>query len=81
MLELTESCGLDKSIVDSILLSLSVLNKEIEKYSPSLDVLVSLDWVRDSFVLSVFESAELTVAEEDELMEVRNNRRLKLKET
>jgi hypothetical protein len=39
----------------------------------------SLDRVRDPFVLSVFESAELTAAEADELMEIRNDRRLKLK--
>jgi hypothetical protein len=29
-------------------------------------------------VLSAFESAELTIAEEDELMEIRNDRRLEL---
>jgi hypothetical protein len=34
--------------------------------------------VRDPFVLSAFESAELAVAE-DELTEIRNNRSLKLK--
>jgi hypothetical protein len=37
-----------------------------------------MDWVKDLFVLSAFESAELTVAE-DELMEIRKDRRLKLK--
>jgi hypothetical protein len=30
--------------------------------------------MRDPFVLSAVESAELTVAEEDELKEIRNNR-------
>jgi hypothetical protein len=43
----------------------------------SLDVSY-FDLVRDPFALSAFESAELTDAE-DELTEVRNNRRLKLK--
>jgi hypothetical protein len=38
-----------------------------------------LDWVRDRFVLNAFESAEFSVAEEDELTEIRNDRRLKLK--
>jgi hypothetical protein len=38
-----------------------------------------VDWVKDPFVLSVFESAELIVAEEDELTEIRKDRRLKLK--
>jgi hypothetical protein len=53
----------------------------IEKYFPSPDVFVfSLDWARDPFVFSVFESAELTVAE-DELTEIRDNRRLKMKDT
>jgi hypothetical protein len=45
-------------------------------YFPSLDV-SSLDW--DPFVLNAFESAELNVAEEDELTEKRDDRRMKLK--
>jgi hypothetical protein len=39
----------------------------------------SLDWVRDPFVLNAFEPAEFTVAKEDELAEIRNNRKLRLK--
>jgi hypothetical protein len=35
--------------------------------------------VRDLFLLNVFKSAELTVAEADELMEIKNDRKLKLK--
>jgi hypothetical protein len=35
--------------------------------------------MRDLFVLNAFESAELTVAEDGELTEIRNDRRLKLK--
>jgi hypothetical protein len=66
MFELTKSWRLDKNLVDSILQSLSLLSKNTEKYFPSLDVF-SLDWVRDQFVLSTVESAQLTVAE-DELM-------------
>jgi hypothetical protein len=56
---------------------LSLLSKNTEKYFLSLAV-SSLDWVKDPFVSSVFESAELTVAE-DELTEISESRRLKLK--
>jgi hypothetical protein len=55
-----------------------VLSKNIGKYFLSLDA-SSSDLARDPFVLSSFESAELTVAEEDELIEISNHRRLKLK--
>jgi hypothetical protein len=55
---------------------LSLPNKRNEKYFPSLSV-SSLDW--DPFVLSAFESAEFTPAEEDELTEIRNGRSLKVK--
>jgi hypothetical protein len=78
MFELTKSCRLDKNLVNLILQSLSLLNKNTEKYLLPLDV-SSLDWVRDPFVLSAFKSAELTVAEEDTLMDIRNDRILKLK--
>jgi hypothetical protein len=57
---------------------LSLLSKNIDEYFPSLDV-SSSDWVRDPFVLNAFESAELTVVEEDDLMGIRNNRRMELK--
>jgi hypothetical protein len=57
---------------------LSLLSKDIEKYFLSLDV-SSLDCVKKPFVLTAIKSAELTVAEEDKLMEIRNDTRLKLK--
>jgi hypothetical protein len=57
---------------------LSLLNKNTGKYFPSLYVF-SLDWVRDPFVLRALDSAELTVAEDDVLTEIRNDRRLKVK--
>jgi hypothetical protein len=78
MFELIKSCRLNKNMVNLILQSLSLLSKNAEKYYPSLDV-SSFDWVRDLLVLIAFELAELTVAEEDKLMEIRNERRLKLK--
>jgi hypothetical protein len=46
----------------------------------SLDISY-LDWAKDPVVLSAFESAELTVAEEDELKELRNDRSLKLRQS
>jgi hypothetical protein len=55
---------------------LSLLSKNIEKYFPLLEG-SSLGWARDPFVLNAFEPAELTVAEEDELNEIRNDKRLK----
>jgi hypothetical protein len=73
MFELTKSCRLDKNIVNLILQSLSLLSKNTEKYFPSFEV-SSLDWVRVPFVLSVLKSAELTVAEDDELTEITNDR-------
>jgi hypothetical protein len=69
MFELTKSCRLDQNLVDLILQSLSLLSKNTEKYHPSLDV-SSLGWVRDLSVLSAFESAELTVADDDDLTEI-----------
>jgi hypothetical protein len=77
MFELTRSFRLDKNLADLIQQSLSLLSKNTEKYFPSLDV-SSLDCLRDLFVLNAFESAELTLAD-DALMEIRNDRRLKLK--
>jgi hypothetical protein len=74
MSELTKSCRLNKSLVDLILETLSLLTKNNEKYCPSSDI-SSLDWVRDPYVLCAFASTDLNVAE-DELMEIRNNRRL-----
>ncbi|XP_063785805.1 zinc finger BED domain-containing protein 5-like [Pseudophryne corroboree] len=78
MFELTKSCRLDKNLVNLILQSLLLLSNNIDKYFPSLDI-SSLDWVRDPFVPSAYASAALSVAEEDELAEIRNDRGQKLK--
>jgi hypothetical protein len=77
MFELTKYYRLNKNLVNFILQNLLLLSKNIRNYFLSLDV-SSLDWVRDLFVLSAFESAELAVAE-DELTEIRNDGKLKLK--
>jgi hypothetical protein len=57
-----------------------LLNKNTEKYFPSLDG-SSLNWARDPFVLSAFESAELTVAEDDEPREMLTDGKLKRKQS
>jgi hypothetical protein len=72
MFQLAKYCRLGKNFVDLILQNFSLLSKIIEKYFPSLNA-SSLDWERDPFVISAFESAELTAAEDDELTEVRND--------
>jgi hypothetical protein len=69
---------LDKNLVDLFMQNLSLLRKNTTKYFPPLDV-PALDWVKDLLVLRAFESAELAVAEGDELRDTRNDRRLKLK--
>jgi hypothetical protein len=62
--ELTKFYRLAKTLVDLIMRNLLLLSNNIENYFPSLDV-SSLYWMRDPFVLSAFELAEYTVAEED----------------
>jgi hypothetical protein len=59
----------DQNLVDLILQSLSLLSKDTEKCFLSLDV-SSLDCVKNPLVLTAYKSAELTVAEEDKLMEI-----------
>jgi hypothetical protein len=73
MIELTKLCRLDKNLVHLILQMLSLLSKSTGRYFQSLDV-SSLDWMRGPFVLSAFEPEE-----ENELTDMRNDRRLKLK--
>lgn len=68
---------MDKKFVNLIPPNLSLLCKNIDKYFLSLYV-SSLDWVRALFVLRP-KLAELTVAEGDELAEIRNGEGLKLK--
>jgi hypothetical protein len=43
MFELTESCGLDRNLVDLILQNLGLLSENIENNFPSLDVY--LPWI------------------------------------
>jgi hypothetical protein len=45
---------------------LSLLNKNTQKYFPSLDA-SSSDWERDPFVFSVFKPAELTAVGDEEV--------------
>jgi hypothetical protein len=79
IVKLIKSCRLEKeSPTNLILQNFSLLSKNIEKYFPSFYI-SSLDCPRDPFGLSASESAEFNVAEEDDLMDIRNDRRLKLK--
>jgi hypothetical protein len=52
--DLTKSCRLDKNLVDLILQILLLLIKNID--------VSSLNWARDPFVFSEFESAELSAS-------------------
>lgn len=78
MFELTKNCELDNNLNKLILESLTLLETNIEKYFPSLDI-SSLDWVRNPFVLNACQLTNLNITEEDELTEIRNDRGLKLK--
>jgi hypothetical protein len=75
MFELTKCCRLDKNLFHLILQSLSLLSKNTEKYFLSLDVIFL--GLGERYIC--VKLAELTFAEEDMLMDIRNDRRLKLK--
>jgi len=57
--------------------SLRLLYKNIKKYFPSLDF-SSMDWVKNPFIDSAYETALLTTYEESELTDIKNDRGLKL---
>lgn len=77
MFELTKNCHIDTDLSNLILKSLRLLNLNIKKYFPSLDV-SSIDWVRNPFVDSAYETASFTTNEESELIDIKNDRGLKL---
>ncbi|KAL4122684.1 hypothetical protein QTP88_014969 [Uroleucon formosanum] len=60
-----------------ILKSLHLLYENIKKYLPSLDV-SSTDWVRNPFIDSAYETTLFTTDEESELIDIKNDRGLKL---
>lgn len=77
MFDLTKNCHIDSTLSKLILKSLRLLDDNIKKYFPSLDV-SSMDWVRNPFIDSAYETALFTTDEESELIDVRNDRGLKL---
>lgn len=77
MFDLTKTCHIDSTLSNIILRSLRLLEENIKKYFPSLDV-SSMDWVRNPFIDSAYKTALFTTDEESELIDVRNDRGLKL---
>lgn len=77
MFELTKTCHIDSTLSKLISRSLRLLEENIKKYFPSLDV-STMDWVRNPFINSAYETALFTTDEESELVDVRNDRSLKL---
>lgn len=56
-----ERCELNGNLIDPILRTLRLLSGNIEKYFPSPDI--SLDWLRDLFVLSACKLVNLKITE------------------
>lgn len=77
MFDLLKDRTVDLTCSELILKSLRQLDNNINKYFPSLDV-SSMDWVRNPFVDSAYQSAMLNTQQEDELIDIRNDRGLKL---
>lgn len=75
--DLTKTCQIDSLLSELFSKSLGLFESNIEKYFPSLDV-SSIDWVRNPFNNSVYESTSLTTDEESELINIRNNCGLEL---
>lgn len=68
----------NKDIVPLICEHLESLQKNIEKYFPNISV-ESYDWLRNPFIYDPSNSQQLSLSEEEELTDIRNDRTLKLK--
>lgn len=77
MFDLVKNCHVNSDLTNLILKSLHLLYENIKKYFPSLDV-SSMDWVRNPFIDSAYETALFTTDEESELIDIKNDRGLKL---
>uniref|UniRef100_A0A6P7G1Y5 SCAN domain-containing protein 3-like n=1 Tax=Diabrotica virgifera virgifera TaxID=50390 RepID=A0A6P7G1Y5_DIAVI len=78
MFELTNNCNVEPNMSDLFLKSLSKLN-DYQKVFPSLDT-SSMDWVRNPYIESAYDTALFTTDEEGELINIKkNDRGLKLK--
>jgi hypothetical protein len=77
MFDLLKDCSMNSPLFELFLKSIRQLEDNIKQYFPSLDV-SSMDWVRDPFIECAYESAVLNNDEESELIDIRNDRGLKL---
>ncbi|KAL4107274.1 hypothetical protein QTP88_017647 [Uroleucon formosanum] len=77
MFDLVKNCHVNSDLTNLILKSLHLLYENIKKYFPSLDV-SSMDWVRNPFIYSAYETVLFTTDEESELIDIKNDRGLKL---
>ncbi|KAF0749677.1 zinc finger BED domain-containing protein 5-like [Aphis craccivora] len=77
MFDLVKNCHVNSDLTNLILKSLHLLHENIKKYFPSLDV-SSLDWVKNPFIDSAYETALFTTDKESELIDIKNDRGLKL---
>lgn len=77
MFDLTSKCHIDSALSQLILKSLRLFEENIKKYFPSLDI-SSLDWVRNPFIETAYNTAVFTTDEESELIDLKNDRGLKL---
>jgi len=77
MFDLVKNWHVNSDLTNLILKSLHLLYENIKKYFPSLDV-SSMDWVRNPFIDSAYETALFTTDEESELIDIKNDRGLKL---
>jgi len=77
MFDLVKNYHINSDLTNLILKSLHLLYENIKKYFPSLDV-SSMGWVRNAFIDSAYETALFTTVEESELIDIKNDRGLKL---
>lgn len=77
MFDLTKNCHIDSTLSKLILQSLRLLEENIKKYFSSLDI-SSMDWVRNPFIETAYKTAVFTTDEEGELIDLKNDRGLKL---
>jgi len=74
MFDLVKSCYINSDLTNLILKSLHLLYENIKKYFPSLGV-SSMDWVRNPFINSAYETALFTTDQESELIDIKNGPR------
>lgn len=73
----TAACNVDAHITSLIHDSLVLLENQINKYFPNVDI-EAYDWVRDPFHVSVADLQNLKLTEEEDLCSLKNDRTLLL---